>query len=352
MAYFSWIEQRDNLSPIALTIRAQTISPNDTGALLWDAFFPTADADSTVLSDIVTTDWRPTADRREWNTPGRHIPVKTPDLARIEMIPIESYFKIQEQEINKLLTQVRGNQGMFQEAIAVRIPARTDMLAQANYRRIEVDAFTAWALGQVTVKNPQIGGTTTVSFGYDAARYLTAGVAWNGAVNAYDEFLAFMRSAEDLIGPTAGAVMRLATMLEIQKDAPNPIPGTTGIRMTRAQMEDRIAQDLGRPFRFYILEHTVDIFNDGGNDVTRTKVWPAQRVAAVPQGERVGTTHRAPVARAYDLANAAGDDSIDIRGMTVFNDIGGVGRELTVECQGNYFTVPNEQRVAVINAGV
>lgn len=351
MAYFSWLEQMRNLSSVALTVRAQTISPNDQGRLLWDAFFPARDVDSTKLSDILTTDWRPVADRREWNTRGRHIPIQTPSRLDIEFTPIESYFKVEEKEINDLLNRFSGNQELFQRTIGSSIPDRTDMLASANYRRLEVDAFTAWALGQITVKNPQIGGTTTISLGFDSARYTTAGTAWNnGAVNAYDELLNFVRNATDLVGPIGGVMLRLATFLEIQKDTPNPLSST--VRATRAQVEARIQDELGIPFTFYVNENSLDVFNDGGNDITRTKVWPAQRVAAVPQGERVGSTFRAPVARAWDIANATPDAGIDVRGMTVFNEIGGNGRDLTVECQGNYLGVPNEQLTYVINAGV
>jgi hypothetical protein len=351
MAYFSWLEQMRNLSSVALTVRAQTISPNDQGRLLWDAFFPVRDIDSTKLSDILTTDWRPVADRREWNLRGRHIPLVTPPRLDVEFTPIESYFKVEEKEINDLMNRFAGNQTLFQQTIGSSIPDRTDMLASANYRRHEVDSFTAWALGQITVKNAQKGNTTTYSLGYDSARYTTAGTAWDDvSVNAYDLLLTFIRNATDLVGPVAGVMLRLATFLAIQADAPNPL--SSSIRATRAQVEQRIQDELGIPFQFFVNENSLDVFDDGGNDVTRTKVWPAQRVAAVPQGERVGTTYRAPVARAWDIANAAPDASIDVRGMTVFNEIGGNGRDLTVECQGNYLGIPNEQLTYVINAGV
>jgi hypothetical protein len=351
MAYFSWLEQQRALSAVALTIRAQTVSPNDLGRLKWDAYFPLRNADSTKLSDLLTSDWRPVADRREWNTRGRHIPVKTPDRLDIEFTPIESYFKIEEKEINDLMNRFAGNQQLFQRAVGVSIPERTDGLAGANYRRLEVDAFSAWALGQIVIKNPQIGGTKTVSLGFAAARYVTAGTAWNnGAVNAYDELLLFVRAATDLIGSVGGVMMRLATWLEIQKDAPNPLSAT--VKATQAQVEERIQDELKIPFEVIVNEDSQDIFTDGGNDTTRVKVWPAQRVAAIPQGEKVGVTHRAPVARAWDLANAEPDAGIDVRGMTVFNEIGGAGRDLTVECQGNYLAVPNEQLMYVANVGV
>ena len=63
MANFAWMAQVAALSPAALTVRAQTISPNDNGRLLWDLFFPRVNVDSVRLSEINTLDDRPAADR-------------------------------------------------------------------------------------------------------------------------------------------------------------------------------------------------------------------------------------------------------------------------------------------------
>jgi hypothetical protein len=354
MAYFSWLAQERKLTNAALTVRAQQISPNDEGRLLWDAFFPRRDVPSVKIGDIMNTiDFRPVADRREWNARGRLIPMRTPTSGRLEMIPIESFFKIGEREIQELEEATLGNEGVFRQVIGAQIPDRTDALAQANFRRVEIDAFTAWALGQVTVMDPVRGGTATVSYGFNAARYEVAGTAWNnGAVNAYNLFLAWLARAVDLVGPIQGVMLRLATLNEIKNDAPNPFSNVAGIALTRAQLEQRIQDELGSQFQFFVNENTQDIFTDGGIEVARTKVWPTGIIAAVPAGDQVGYTAFAPVARAFEVSRATPEAKIDVRGQTVYLETGNAGRDLTVECQVNAFTVPNENLIATVNAGV
>lgn len=351
MNYFSWLAQEAELSNAALTVLAQAVSPNDQDQLVWDVFFPRRNVDSLEINTISDVSFRPTADRREWNTRGRLIPLVTPETAKIEMLPIESYFKIEEQEINKLLTRVMNDQALFRRLIGADIPSRVRSLTEANYRRIEVDAMTAWALGQVTVKDPQTGDTTVVGFDFDAARYQTAGTAWSDAgVNAYDEFLAWLQDAQDAMGamPSA-AVMRLATYRAIQADAPQ---GADAIMLTRSQLVQRVQDDIGSAFNFLINERHVDVFTDGGIVSTPVKVWPAEVIAAVPQGDRVGETAFAPVVRAYEAAAQAPKAGVDVNGMTAYTEVGNGGRELTVECQVNALSIPNEQKVFVIDVGV
>jgi hypothetical protein len=354
MPNFSWLAQEKKLTNAALTVRAQQISPNDEGRLLWDAFFPRRNVDSVKIGDIMNTvDFRPVADRREWNARGREIPMRTPTSGRLEMIPIESWFKVAEREIQELEERTLGNEGIFRQIIGASIPDRTDSLAQANYRRIEVDAFTAWALGQVTVMDPVRGSTATVSYGFNAARYEVAGTAWNnGGVNAYNLFLQWLARAVDLVGPIQGVMLRLATLNEIKNDAPNPFSNVAGITLTRAQLEQRIQDELGSSFAFFVNENTQDIFTDGGLDTVRTKVWPTGVIAAVPAGDVVGYTAFAPVARAFEVSRATPEAEIDVRGQTVYIETGNNGRDLTTECQVNAFTVPNENLIATVNAGV
>ena len=114
----------------------------------------------------------------------------------------------------------------------------------------------------------------------------------------------------------------------------------------------RIQDETGRPFRFFINENTVETYTDGGIARTTTKVWPTQKVAAVPAGKSVGSTAFAPVVRAYDISNQTPEAGVDVRGITVFHDIAGAGRELTVEGQFNPMPDPDEQKLFVIDAGV
>jgi len=350
MSTFSWIQSESTLSPVALTVRAQTISPNDNGTLTWDRFFPRRNVDSVDLRDITTLDRRPAADRREWNARGRYIPVLTPAQREMSMVPIEAYDKIEEKELQRLAEQTRGNTDIFRNVIGVSIPERTDTLVSADYRRLEIDAMTAWSLGYIRQYNPQRGDFFQASFGFAASRMTTAATAWNDAgVNAYDLFVAWLLDGVDLIGPIDGAMMRRATLNAILADAPN-LPNQ--VKMNMSQLADRVQADFGFAFQFVVNESSIDVFDDGGTAVTRAKVWPAARVAAIPAGGMVGVTAFAPVRRAMELSNQVPGAGIDVNGVTVYHEEANGGRELTLEAQLNAMPIPDEQKVYVINAGV
>lgn len=350
MADFTWMAQVEELSPTALTVRAQALSPNDNGRLVWDVFFPRANVDSVNLTDVTTLDDRPAADRREWNARGRLIPVLTPAQRKLRIVPIEAYDKIDELEMQTLMEGTRGNSAIVQNVIGVRIPDRTDRLAMSCYRRLELDAMQAWATGTIVQRNPQNAAQTwTASFGFSAGRVQTAGTAWNAAANAYDEFLAWYEDGIEAVGPGEGAVMRLATFREILADSPD-LPN--GVKMTRAQLAERVQQDIGQPFQFFVIENSLDVFDDGGTAVTRTKVWPAEQVAFVPAGREVGRTAFAPVIRAMELSNLVPEAGIDVQGVTIYHDPDNGGRELEIDAQLNAIPIPDESKEFVIDAGV
>jgi len=356
MADFSWMADEEELSPAALTVRAQAVPPDDTGQLVWDQFFPRRDVDSVDVEDITVIDDRPTADRREWNARGRLIPLRTPERRRLSIVPIEAYDKIEEKEMQKLAeTAALGGvdpRVVYRNIVGVRIPDRVDRLALADYRRLEVDVFQAWSQGTVTQRDPQNATRTyTMSYNFDAGRYETAATAWNDpSVNAYEEFVSWYQDSIDAVGPGAGAVLRRATRDAIVADAPTGIGGES---LEIPQVEARIRQRLGTDFRFFVLENSVDVFNDGGTARTRTKVWPVGRVAFVPAGIAVGNAIFAPVARATRLVAQVGAAAgIDVRGVTVYYEQGNGGRELIIEAQLNAAPAPNEQLIRVINAGV
>lgn len=353
---FSWLDQEALLTNAALTVRAQTRSVIDQAALYHPLLFPRVESRSVKLSDITTLDLRPAADRREWNTAGRQIPLVTPPSRDIEMIPVESYFKIEEREMQSLLEGAIGNEAIFRQIVAPSIPARTDALVMANLRRIEIDAMKAWALGMITVRNPHgSGADKTLDFQFSTDRYITP-TAWNATPNdpqaAYSQFLQEAYNAQTFIGTLQGAVMRLATYRAIQATAPlasalgqvNPI--------AKAEIERRLSEELGSPFRIIVIEDTHEVFNDGGNTRTRMPVWAAERVAFMPAGRTIGSTYYAPVARAFQIAAANPAAQIDVNGMTVVRTVGNAGRELTVECQVNALAVPDEQALYVVDAGI
>jgi hypothetical protein len=352
MAYFSWLAAADRLQPAALTVQAQALPPDDLGRLLWDEFYNRDPVPSVDLSGLTALDYRPTADRREWNAPGRRVPILTPGTQQISMVPIEANFVIDEKEMQRLFERAVGNEQIVRDQVSADVPKRTDLITMACWRRLEYDAMRAWATGQIIQRNPENAAETfALSFGFSSTRYTTAGTAWNDAsVNAYDLFLAWYEGAERLAGPGAGAMVRLATFKAILADAP-ALQG--GVKMTRSALTSRIQDDTGKAFDFFINESSVDVFDDGGLAFTRTNVWPAQKVAFVPQGQKIGRVAFAPVLRAWEIARDAGPGAgIDVNGVTVFHETRNAGKELEVQAQLNAFPVPSEQLCVVIDAGV
>lgn len=352
-----WIEQMEGLGSAPLTVQAQALSVSDIdplNQLIHPVFFPEAPADSIELQRIYELNTRYAADRREWNNRGRLIPQDTPKIDNLEMVPIESYFKIGEREMQKMMERTSGNGELYKQLLAKDVPGRVNGLVGANYRRVEVDAMEAWAKGTITAKNPQVGTTQVLSIGIDSSRIQTAGTAWNdGGTNAYNDLLSWLRDGEAVVGEISAVHLRQATFNAIQADSPNPIPGAqAALSPSRRLIEQVISDELGHPFRFLINERTVDVFNDGGTAVTATKIWPAQYVAAVPASNVIGRTYKAPVVRGGELAAQFPDAGIDVQGMIVYHSTENEGKTAVVECQANWLPLPEERFVWTIKAGV
>lgn len=347
MAIRSLIPVVEELSPAALTVVAQTISAGNTGRLRWPIFFPRQNVNSIDLKEVTTIDFRPVSDRREWDSRGRLIPSITPPIRELSLTPVEGYYKWNELEMNKLAAIANGNSAILDQIIGRSIPDKVAQIVEANDRRIEVDAFKAWATGTNVAMNPQTGTTHTVSYDFPADRLTTAGTAWDDVgQNAYDLLISFLEDAADKIGPVSGVVLRTALHRAIHADAPN---GPLGTIIPRGRLAEAVSNDLGIPFNFFLFDDTLDVFNDGGTATTPTNVWPAGYIAAVPSGGVVGRTVFAPVIRAQEIARASGAPGIDTRGQTVYYKESVMGRDLTVEVQVNPFTIPNEQRLRVEN---
>lgn len=343
----SLIPLRQELSPAALTVVAQTISPDNSGQLRWQRFFPRQPVNSVDLREVTTTDFRPVSDRREWNSRGRLITTITPPIRELSIVPVEGYYKWDEYEVQKLSERADANSEIIDQIIGRDIPSKVAQIVEANYRRIEVDAFTAWATGTNVAKNPQTGTTHTVSYGFPADRLTTAGTAWDDVgQNAYDLLISFLEDAQDKIGSVVGVVLRTALLRAIHADAPN---GPLGTIIPRGRLAEAVSNDLGIPFNFVLFEDTVDVYVDGGTTTTPVNVWPAGYIAAIPAGGVVGRTAFAPVVRAMEIARASGAPGIDQRGQTVYYEESVMGRDLTVEVQVNPFTIPNEQKLRVEN---
>jgi hypothetical protein len=349
----NWIEQERTLTNAALTVRVQARATDDQGIILSPAFFPRAEARSVRLADITTLDARPVADRREWNAPGRKIALEVPSFREMEMLPVESYFDMYEQEMQKLIEGTNGNEAVLRQIVGPDIPKRTDGLATANVRRVDLDAFRAWALGSVTVRDPQ-GATPdrVVSFQFSTDRYVTP-TAWTGTPStgtAWTQFMAETKNARRLIGPLRGAVMRDSTYTALQYTAPLATGQT--YPLSRTQLEEIISREYPGPFAIIVFEDTVQEYTDGGLSKTSVNIWPANRVAWIPADGIVGSTYYAPSVTGFQLAGANPGFQIDVRGQVVVRTVVNEGKGLIVRCQVNALAVPNEQKVYVVNAGI
>jgi hypothetical protein len=361
MAYFHWVGREALIASARYTVLAQAISPNDDGALLWDVFMPRKPVPSVKVSTLTQlTPRRFVGDRREWNARGRYIPQEFPGTAELEMIPIETFFKLGEREIQDIEERLGGRaDGLgvqeFLREVGIDFDTRVEGLAAADYRRVEMDVMRSWATGSVTAMNPTTGATYSMSYGMSGSRYQTASPAWTGGSGgtAYQKFIDWLLAGYDMGIQIAGAMMRTSTREAIRASAPNlAFPLATNITPTLADVERRISDELGTDFRFYTNERTLDLFDDGGIATTQTKVWPAQTVAVVPAGEAVGYSAFAPVARAGEMSRAVPEARIDRNACAVFLESANGGRDLTVEAQINMMPIPDENRVWVINAGI
>lgn len=352
-----WGDAEAEFSSPALTVRAQALPLDNSGELVWDAFFGTRDSNTRVVKDIIKKQGiRYTADRREYNVRGRLIPLDTVGSELMTITPIESYFKIEEEEIIEYREIADGNEARFLSLIGASIPDRIDSLVMANNRRIELDVFRAWSTGIITTRNPQLGHISqTFSYGIDASRYMTAGTAWD-ATTAYANFMAWIATVEKLpgFGRMAGAVMRRATFDLIQAAASSTI--STGLvpimQLTPDQLRARVRAELGRDFQFIILENTLEEFQDGGTtNRLEVELVPDHTILAVPQTGTPGTVVFAPTFRGYEVANVAPEAKINRNRHTVYVETAGNGREVTFECQITAMPFLVEEKIAVIDHG-
>jgi hypothetical protein len=350
----NWLEGADGLTSARLTVLAQAQPVGDTAnILLHEAFFPYSAEPSVEVRTITEVDHRPASGFREWNTRGRYIPTKAPKQDMIKMIPIEGWDAIEEQEMQKIVEYANGPvpQQQMLAIVGRQAPDIVRKLVGANNRAMERYAMEAWTKGTITYVLAESDKSYTFTFGFDAGRLQTANTAWDdGGTNAYDDFVAWYSDGQDNVGPGIGAAMRRATYNAIRTDAPNPL--STSVKPLKSELEKRLQDEFGSDFKFYLIEHQFDENDDAGTAVTRTKYWPAQYVAYVPDGGVIGKSADAPVVRASQLAASFPDAQINVRGHAVYYQSENGGRGARIECQRNSMPFPYEQRVWTIDARV
>ena len=346
----------DVRSNVALTVIAQSIGIDDVdpaGQYMFPVFFPFTDANSIDIAQLTQTDFRPVAQLREFNAHGKEIPLPTPKITELTMVPREARNGIGEEELTRLEQTYDGNAALVQQQLMSRIPDRVRWLVESIYRGHEVQCAEAWTKGQITAKNPTSGATYVVSLGFDSGRLQTADTAWNdGGTNAYNDLVAWYRDV--LTDMDAGGVVlsRLA-FNAIQADAPNILDyGGNGVIASTSSIEARVQDAVGAPFRFVLNDTQVDAFTDGGSAYTRTRVWDESYVAAIPASGSVGASHRAGVASAYEALREDDNAPIDVRGVGVRKNDENKGKYIDLMATALWLGLPEERNVHTIDTGI
>lgn len=340
---FEFLGRVDALTPANLTIREQTrlaLNPNE---LRWRAIFPKVDAPSIRIRELSRVDRRLPGGRREWNAQGREVPAFLGNLVDAEMVPINPTHHLNERELQLLKERAGGFAQLIEKGVVNDVDAWARALANAADIQIEVDAFEAWFQNQITVMDPVTGTTTTVSLGISNSRYVAASTTLAAATNAYDDFLGYLRDANSMInGGVGGVRLRQARLNEILVDA----PAFSGDRMSLAGLRQRLSDEGQGDVAIIVDERTYDAPTDGGSAYTPTNYVPADRMAFQPKSGRVGSTHFAPVTRAYDYMSPEQVKSVN--DFTVFYSPKNDGKTLMVEAQANGLTLADEASVYVV----
>lgn len=348
-----WIMLWMGLRAVDLTVRAQAIAANNPDSLVWPAYYRRTPATSMKLSELTTVDYRFIADRRPWDADGRKLEEKVGPLREAEFVPIGDYFTLGEKEITTLVNQFAGNREVFAENLKVRVPDKVQKLVMGALRRLQLDGDMAWAKGQINIRNPETGQTVTVSLGFDAGRYQTAGTAWSDpGVNALSETVDFLLDAQETMGPLGGIRVSTKFLRQLIADGGDVIYAALAAgnrpRVGATDISEFLSDQTGNRIRLITDDSTYnpDLAS------AKTRYWPVGHMAAIPATQYIGEMRFAPVARAAMLASEVPDAKVDIRDVTIFYESVNSGKGLKVEGQLNAFPWPDEQAMFVIDTGI
>ena len=332
-----------------VTVREQAYLEQNPEDLRWTSLMPRANKRSIKIASITNSDFRPVADRREWNSTGRYIPMRDVKVEDLEITPIEAFFRYDERFMQLLMGENANRIDLAIEAARAALPARWRELAEACHRRVEIDTFDAARTGIITARDPRTGTVTNLEFIVDAARRQAAGAAWTDE-NAWDNFEAASEDAFDALGGLSGVTITRQLLRMLLRSA--PVPVLAGFRQTKENLQSRMEDVLGTPFMFKVDRRQLDVFDGTGNAYTRTPVWNGTEILFHPPGGVVGEVAHAPVFRAQQMAGIASDTTLDQHGVTCFYEVENGGRSLKIEAQLNATPVPDEAKIYTYDAGV
>lgn len=351
MDKYQWILTFLGLRDVDLTVRAQTIDPDNVDGVLYPAFLRVRDVRSMKVEDFTSKEYRQVAGRRPFDadgTPYRDVP--GPQRGG-KFTPIEMYDYIGEETLYDLFTlfgeETDATRKMAAQQLLKTVPNRVIEMAMACERRMNIEASNAWALGSYTITTPENNAVATVSFQYEAERYETALTAWDdGGVNSVEELIAWLRHARMKIGPVGG--VRLSTKLLNVFLADAPVTVNSNMKWSQRDIARYIQEraDISN-FRWVIDDFTYETAPG-----THVRYWPEDVIAAIPESRFVGDANFAPVVSASNVARQVPEAKVMMNRKGVHYESHNDGKALKYLVTLNAFPWLNEQRLAVMNTGI
>lgn len=341
---FDALYRLQKLSAVNLTIREQARLEENPLDLRWSALFPRRPATSLKIRDLTRAELRLTAEYRAWDAQGRELWEKIGPATEWEILPLTAKKTFGEKRLLEFSLPDPSIAQLVDNGLIKDVDAWATTLADAVHRKIEAAGFQGWYVNTFSMMDPVTGGVVTGPLGFDAARYVTEGTAWNGAVNAYDRYVIQVGLATRKMGGQPAIFRtRQAVIEEVVKDAPL---GPNAIRPTITNVQERLAEQ-GIRTQMLADERTYDKSIDGGQATTETFYVPAGLGAFQPAGGAVGSTPS--VAATRGGKQLVGQRGVNLQDVTIWYTELNRGTSLVEEAENIAVPMPDEKNIYVVN---
>lgn len=344
---FDLLYRQVRLMPANLTIREQARLAENPLDLRWPALFPRVPANSLKIRDLTKAELRLTAEYRAWNANGRELWEAVGPSTEWEILPLTANKHLNEKRMIELQLPDPTIRALVDNGIVSDVDQWGTRIADAVHRRLEAAAFQGWLSNTFSMLDPITGSVVSGPLGFNAARYVAAGVALTGGSGgtAYPTFVLQVAAARTFLGGDPGAArMRDSTFQVIVSSAP---AGPNAIRPTVTNVQDRLAEQ-GIQTAIIVDQRTYDKSTDGGQGTTTTYYVPTGKIGFQPGDGRIGNTHSVPASRGGK--EIVTNSRINLQDVTIWYSEQNRGMTLLIEGENIAVPMPEEPRIYVYDA--
>lgn len=347
---FEYLDKIEELTEANLTVREQSRLAENPLDLRYPAIFPVERVDTLKISGArVLDDDRPAGGRRDWNGQARELTERVGPTIEAEIAPINTSHHIDERRLTELRAASQGVRALIDRGVIRDVNTWPPKLVDAVERNLEAEAFEGWQTGTINALDTKTNATIAIALPIDAGRFVNEATVWSDAsVDAFDLLIARLETAIDTIGAVGAVRLRRRDLKTILADAPAQ---ESGARATLESLTERVNEELGSDgtIQFVIDERWYHAFSTGSAHArTKTYYVTLGNLLFQPADGRVGTTYKAPVARAYDFLPQHIIDRGGAQDVVTFRTPKNDGKTLMLEAQENAAALPDEDRVFVV----